>query len=80
MILLKNNSVSKTHAKIGFSNNEFWIYDFNSTYGTLKLIPELFEITKKNNQTFIMNKFAFEFHLVKDDKLCRCKYKLKNAI
>ena len=39
--------MSKIHAKIGFSNKQFWIYDFDSTYGTLQLLSDKFEIKKK---------------------------------
>ena len=80
MILLNSKSVSKTHAKIGFTNNEFWIFDYNSTYGTLKLIPDIFNINKKTDFVFIMSKFAFKFHVLKNNKVCKCKFKLKNAI
>ena len=61
-IHFEESSVSRVHSYITFENNNFYIFDKKSKYGTLKKINEITSLDEIINHEVIVNNINLQFH------------------
>lgn len=69
-------SVSRIHSFIKFENNNFFLYDKNSKYGTLKMMKDILNFGDIINEEIVVNNIMLKFHFFTKKK-CVCGLKTK---
>lgn len=70
-------SISRNHSKIRYHNDNFYIEDLHSKFGTLTMIKNNFIILPNRRLTVQSGKLLCEFNLVKNIKSTLCCYSNK---
>jgi hypothetical protein len=65
-------SVSRNHAKLVWHQNDLYVVDMKSKFGTCRLMPSNFPLVQAENKKFLIDKFMVSFHVMLTKKHCLC--------
>jgi hypothetical protein len=65
-------SVSRNHANIVWSFDEFYVMDLKSKFGSCKLLNDRISFFQTDNKKFLIDKYMFTFHVMRTKKHCEC--------
>ena len=74
-VMFKDVSISRNHAKFVWKNGNFYIFNIDSKFGTVKRESSKIGFHDLINKKFVVDKFVLAFHVGKNKKICKCAKK-----